>query len=67
MKLLFFPFTLAIKIVESMLRLTGKLIVVGLGFILAAAGIMLTMTIIGAIIGIPLIILGITMIIKGIF
>lgn len=67
MKLLFFPITLALNIVESLLKITGKLIVVLLGFIFTSIGIMLSVTIIGAIIGIPMLILGVTMIIKGIF
>ena len=67
MKLLFFPITLALKIVESLLKLTGKLIVVLLGFVFTIIGIILSLTIIGAIIGIPMIILGLTMIIKGVF
>ncbi|MDR7870737.1 MAG: hypothetical protein RIN55_07770 [Tissierellaceae bacterium] len=67
MKILFFPFTIALKIVESILKITGKLVAVGFGFILTAIGILLSLTIIGAIIGIPLIIIGVTMIIKGIF
>ncbi|NLY46695.1 MAG: hypothetical protein GX053_12040 [Tissierella sp.] len=49
------------------MRITGKLIAVGLGCIFTAVGILLSITIIGAIIGIPLIILGVTMIIRGLF
>lgn len=67
LKILFFPFILAIKIVEGLLKITGTLFAIALGFIIAAVGALLTVTIIGAIIGIPLIILGVVMIIKSIF
>ena len=67
MKLLLFPFILAFQIVESLLRITGKLIVVLLGFVFTILGIILSLTIIGAIIGIPMTVLGVIMIIKGIF
>lgn len=67
MKLLLFPFKLAMFIVESVFRLTGKLITIALGFTISAIGVILSLTIVGAIIGIPLLILGVLMIIKGIF
>ncbi|NLN49794.1 MAG: hypothetical protein GX154_12075 [Clostridiales bacterium] len=67
MKILLFPFILSWKIAAYMLKLTGKLLVVILGFIVLALGILLSLTIVGAIVGIPMIIIGFAMIIKGIF
>ena len=67
MKILFWPFTLAWKLTESMIKLTGRLVAVVLGLIVLGIGIMLSITIIGAILGIPLILIGVSLIIRGIF
>ena len=45
----------------------GKLFSMILGLILAAAGVALSCTIIGAIVGIPLIVLGVTMFFRSLF
>jgi hypothetical protein len=67
LKLFLFPVILAFKIVEFIIKLTGRLIAGGLGFIVIIIGIVFTVTLFGAAIGIPLIILGILMMIKSIF
>ncbi|HHV17627.1 MAG TPA: hypothetical protein GXZ27_02030 [Thermoanaerobacterales bacterium] len=67
MKVLFWPFTAFWKLVGSIMNLTGRLIAVILGFSFLIIGIILSFSIIGAIIGIPLVILGFTMIIRGFF
>ncbi len=67
LKVLFWPFTAFWKLVGSIMNLTGRLIAVILGFSFLIIGIILSFSIIGAIIGIPLVILGFTMIIRGFF
>ena len=67
LKVLFWPFTAFWKLVGSIMNLTGRLIAVILGFSFLIMGIILSFSIIGAIIGIPLVILGFTMIIRGFF
>lgn len=67
MKVLFWPFSAFWKLVGSIMNLTGRLISVILGFSFLIIGIILSFSIIGAIIGIPLVILGFTMIIRGFF
>lgn len=67
MKILLLPFTIAWKLVESMIKITGRLVAIMLGCIITTIGILLSLTIIGAILGIPMTILGITMIIRGVF
>ena len=49
------------------MSLTGRLIAVILGFSFLIMGIILSFSIIGAIVGIPLVILGFIMIIRGFF
>jgi len=67
LKVLFWPFSAFWKLVGSIMNLTGRLISVILGFSFLIIGIILSFSIIGAIIGIPLVILGFTMIIRGFF
>jgi len=67
LKVLFWPFSAFWKLVGSIMNLTGRLIAVILGFSFLIMGIILSFSIIGAIIGIPLVILGFTMIIRGFF
>lgn len=67
MKILLLPFTIAWKLVESIIKITGRLVAIMLGCVITTIGILLSLTIIGAILGIPMTILGITMIIRGFF
>lgn len=63
MKLLMLP----LKIVEYIIKFTGRIMAVILGLVFLAVGIALSLTIIGAIIGVPLAIIGFLMIIRGFF
>ncbi|CAK7066025.1 hypothetical protein KQI38_11085 [Tissierella carlieri] len=67
MKFLFFPFIALGKLVEGIMKMTGRLVAIMLGFAFLILGIVLSLTFIGAILGIPLAILGFTMIIRGLF
>lgn len=60
MRLLLWP-------VEFILKLVGKLLAVIIGLVFSIVGIALCFTIIGAIIGVPFIIFGVLLMIKGIF
>ncbi len=63
MKLLMLPF----KLVEFILKFSGRMMAVILGLVFLAIGIALSLTIIGAIFGVPLAIIGFLMIIRGFF
>lgn len=67
LKLIFWPFILISKIIKILISLLRRSINIGLGFIFIIIGIVSSITIIGAVIGIPLIILGLGIIMKGIF
>ena len=64
---LFLPFVWLWNLVTFILGLTGRLLAVLLGFILLIAGILLTLTVIGAIVGIPLLIIGFLLVLRGLF
>lgn len=67
MKILLFPFIAIGKLVECIIKMTGRLVAIILGFVCVIIGVILGLTVIGAIIGIPLAILGVTMIVRGFF
>ena len=64
---LLMPFVWLWELVTFILGLTGRLLAVLLGLVLLIVGILLTMTIIGAIVGIPLFVLGLVLIARGLF
>jgi len=53
--------------VSFILGLTGRLLAVILGFVLLVAGVLVTLTVLGAIIGIPLMIVGFALTLRGLF
>jgi hypothetical protein len=64
---LLMPFVWLWQLVTWILGLTGRLIAVLLGFVLLVLGLLLTLTVIGAIVGIPMIIVGFALIVRGLF
>ena len=60
---LIFPF----RLVEWILKLTGRLLGAILGTTLVAVGIILILTVAGAILGVPFIILGFLLMVRSIF
>ena len=64
--LLLLPFRLVWGIVRFVFELTGRLLAVVIVVALVVAGVILTLTVIGAIFGVPLIAIGVRLILKGI-
>lgn len=64
--LLLLPFRLLWWIVRVVVEITGRLLAVLIGVVLVVAGVVLTLTVIGAIVGVPLIAIGVGLILKGI-
>ena len=64
---LLWPFYAIWRILSFFLELTGRVLGVILGLILVIAGIIVSLTIVGAVIGIPLAMLGIMLMIRGLF
>ncbi len=64
---LLWPFAAIWRLIDFGLNMTKRLIAIVLGFILIMAGVAISFTIIGLIIGIPLILFCFLLLIKGIY
>lgn len=64
---IFWPFVAVWNLVELILKMTGRLVAAILGFVLMLIGVLLCVTVVGAIVGIPLAVFGFTMMIRGFF
>lgn len=64
---LLWPFYALWRLVGFVFELVGRFIAVVLGIVLVLIGIILSVTILGAIVGIPLIIAGVMLMFRGIF
>ncbi len=62
-----FPFWLIWKLVTGIVEFTGRIIAIGLGFVLMVVGILVSATIVGLIVGLPMIFIGILLVLQGIF
>ncbi len=47
--------------------LTGRVVAVILGFVLMLAGLIVSVTVVGLIVGVPMILLGVILVIRGLF
>jgi hypothetical protein len=61
------PFLALWRLVSWIIIFAGRLVAVILGGVLMIAGILLCLTIIGALLGIPLFIVGILLVFRGLF
>jgi len=64
---LLWPFIALFKLVAAIIELTGRFVAILLGFVLLFVGAIVSLTIVGAIVGIPLMIFGGMLMIRGIF
>ncbi len=63
--LLLLPFRLVWRLLTLLLELTGRFVLMVIGLVLIVVGILVSLTIVGAIVGIPLFLIGLTLIIRG--
>jgi hypothetical protein len=61
------PFAAIWKLLAVIVELTGRLVALILGIVLMLVGGLVSLTVIGAIVGIPLAIIGLLLFLKGIF
>lgn len=61
------PFAAIWKLLAVIVELTGRFLAMILGMLLMIVGVLISLTVIGAIIGIPLGIVGLLLFLKGIF
>ena len=61
------PFAAIWKLLAVIVELTGRFVAMVLGLVLILVGVIVSLTVIGAIIGIPLAIVGLLLLLRGIF
>ena len=61
------PFTALWRLLATIVGLTGRFVAMVLGLIFVVVGVIVSFTIIGAIIGIPMAIIGLLLFFKGVF
>lgn len=61
------PFVALWKLVAGIIELTGRLVAAILGLVLMIVGVALCLTVIGAIVGVPLILFGFMLTVRGLF
>ena len=64
---LLWPFWAIWRLVAFIVETTGRLLAVVLGFVLMLVGVILSVTVIGLVIGVPLILIGMLLVIRGLF
>lgn len=61
------PFVALWRLVSGILIVTGRLVAVVLGLVFVLVGALLSATVVGAIIGVPLILFGGLLVVRGLF
>lgn len=61
------PFVALWKLIAGIVEFTGRFVAMVLGIVLIVVGVIISLTIVGAIVGIPLAILGLLLFLRGIF
>ncbi len=64
---LLWPFTLIWQLITFAFKAAKRLIIIGAGLFLIAVGVIFCMTIIGLFVGIPLMLFGFLLLVKGVF
>jgi hypothetical protein len=67
MSLIVWPITALWRLVTGILAMTGRLVAILIGLVLMIIGVGLTLTIVGAIVGVPMFAFGLTLVIRGLF
>ncbi len=61
------PFAALWKLLSVIVELTGRFVAMVLGIVFIIVGVVVSLTIIGAIVGVPLAIIGLLLLLRGIF
>lgn len=61
------PFVAIWKLLAVIVEMTGRFVAMVLGIVLIIVGVIVSLTIIGAIVGIPLAVIGLLLLLRGIF
>ncbi len=61
------PFAAIWKLLAVIVEMTGRFVAMVLGIVLMLVGVLVSLTIIGAIVGVPLAFIGLLLLLRGIF
>ena len=61
------PFWAIWGLVTWILKLTGRVVAIVLGLVLMIVGVLISLTVIGAIVGVPLLLFGLLLVFRGLF
>ena len=61
------PFVAIWRLLAGIIQVTGRLVAANLGLVLMVVGVVLSLTVIGAIVGVPLIVFGFLLVLRGFF
>ena len=61
------PFVALWRLVTWILELTGRFVAILLGIVFMVVGVMVTLTVIGAIVGVPMFLFGVLLVLRGLF
>ena len=64
---LLWPVLAPFRLLGFLLKMAGRLVLIVVGFLIMIAGVIVSFTVIGACIGIPLILLGVFLVMRGLF
>lgn len=64
---LLWPFEVLWRLLALIFELTGRFIAITLGVVLMILGVVVCLTVIGAVVGIPMILFGLLLVIRGFF
>jgi hypothetical protein len=61
------PFAALWRLLATIVELTGRFLAMVLGLVFIVVGVLISLTVIGAIVGIPMAVIGLLLFLKGIF
>jgi hypothetical protein len=61
------PFVALWRLIATIVELTGRFVAMVLGLVFIVVGVIVSLTVIGAIVGIPMAIIGLLLFLRGIF
>ncbi len=64
---IFWPFVAVWRLVTFILEMTSRLMAILLGVLLMAWGVLISLTVLGAVVGIPLALFGLLLVLRGLF
>ena len=64
---IFWPFVAIWRLLTFILELTGRLVAILLGCVFMIVGVIVSLTVVGAIVGVPIAIFGFLLVMRGLF